>query len=143
MKSERYYLDSNILCFIAEDENMSKLTTEVKDIIDNHGVLKYVPSKCVEEVIYLQQSGKIKVKGWKSAEDIVGYIEDELSYDIVYVNKSHLRKLAELPLFHDHKDQTDRIIIAQSIVDRIPIISSDEKFLDYRRFKLNFVFNER
>jgi len=32
MKSERYYLDSNIICFIAEDENMSELTTEVKDI---------------------------------------------------------------------------------------------------------------
>jgi len=142
MRSERYYIDSNIVCFIA-DEKMSELTAEVRDIIDNLGILKFVPSKCVEELIYLQQAGKIKIKNWKSAEDIVGYIEEELSYDIVYVNKNHLRKLAELPLFPDHKDQTDRIIIAQSIVDRIPIISSDEKFHDYRRSRLEFVFNKR
>ena len=29
------------------------------------------------------------------------------------------------------------------IADRIPIISSDEKFHDYKRSKLNFIFNER
>jgi len=143
MRSERYYLDSNIVCFVAEDEKMPELTAEVRAIIRDHGALKFVPSKCVEELIYLFQAGKIKVKRWKSAEDIVGYIEDELSYGIVYVDRSHLRKLAELPLFPDHRDQTDRIIIAQSIVDRIPIISSDEKFHDYKRSKLNFIFNER
>jgi len=143
MRSERYYIDSNIVCFIAADDDMSELTSEVRAIITNLGILKYVPSKCVEELIYLQQAGKIKIKRWKSAEDIVGYIEDELSYDIVYVNRNHLRKLAELPLLPDHKDQTDRIIIAQAIADRIPIISSDEKFHDYRRSKLEFVFNKR
>jgi len=143
MKSERYYIDSNIICFIAADERMSELTSDVRDIIKNLGILKYVPSKCVEELIYLQQAGKIKIKRWKSAEDIVGYIEDELSYGIVYVNKNHLRKLAELPLFPDHKDKTDRIIIAQSIADRVPMISSDKMFHYYKRSKLEFVFNKR
>ncbi|MDR2591254.1 MAG: PIN domain-containing protein [Chitinispirillales bacterium] len=142
MRSERYYLDSNIVYFIAAEKKY-ELTAEVSDIIDEPGFFKYVPSKCVEELIYLQQSGKIKVKNWKSAEDIVGYIEDVLSYEIVYVNKSHLLKLAELPLFPDHKDQTDRIIIAQAIADKIPLISSDEKFNDYKRSKLGFIFNER
>jgi PIN domain nuclease of toxin-antitoxin system len=142
MRSERYYLDSNIVYFIAA-EKKHELTAEVKDIIKEPGFLKLVPSKCVEELIYLQQSGKIKVKEWKSAEDIVGHIEDVLSYEIVYVNRNHLRKLAELPLFPDHKDQTDRVIIAQAIADKIPIISSDEKFHDYKRSKLNFIFNER
>jgi PIN domain nuclease of toxin-antitoxin system len=140
MRSERYYIDSNIVYFRATDKK--QLTSEVKHIIDDPGILKYVPSKCVEELIYLSQSGKIRVKEWKSAEDIVEYIEEELS-GIVYVNRNHLRKLAELPLFPDHKDQTDRIIIAQAIVDKVPIISSDEKFHDYKRSKLNFVFNER
>ena len=140
MRSERYYIDSNIVYFRAADK--SQLTAKVRDIIEDLGALKYVPSKCVEELIYLTQSGKIRVKEWKSAEDIVEYIEKELS-GIVYVNRNHLRKLAELPLFPDHKDQTDRIIIAQAIADRIPIISSDEKFHDYKRSKLNFIFNER
>jgi PIN domain nuclease of toxin-antitoxin system len=141
MRSDRYYVDSNIVYFIAADEK--QLTAEVSDIVDDLGILKYVPSKCVEELIYLQQSGKIKVKIWKSAEDIIGYINDELSYKIVYVNEKHLRRLATLPLFPKHKDQTDRIAIAQAIDDKIPIISSDEKFHDYKRSGLKFVFNKR
>ncbi len=43
----------------------------------------------------------------------------------------------------DHKDPTDRIIIAQAIAEKIPIVSSDTKFHDYKRSGLKFVFNKR
>jgi len=140
MRSERYYIDSNIVCFYAANED--QLTAEVSDILDDHGILKYVPSKCVEELIYLQQAGKINIKQWKSAEDIVGYINDELS-GIVYVTEKHLRRLARLSLFKEHKDPTDRIVIAQAIDDKIPIISSDRQFPIYKRCGLEIVFNKR
>jgi len=48
-----------------------------------------------------------------------------------------------LPLLPDHKDPTDRIAIAQAITEKIPLISSDRKFHDYRRYGLDFVFNKR
>jgi PIN domain nuclease of toxin-antitoxin system len=141
MRSERYFVDSNIIYFVATDEK--QLSAKVSAIVEEPGILKYVPSKCVEELIYLQQASKIKVKQWKSAEDIVGYIENELSYTIECVTKKHLRRLARLPFFPDHKDPTDRIIIAQAIDMKIPLISSDRKFLDYISSGLNFTFNER
>jgi len=141
MKPERYLIDSNILYFRANAK--SELTAEVRDILEDTGNLIYVPSKCVEELIYLQRSGKINVKLWKSAEDIIGYIKDVLEFGIKYVDEGHLRKLAELPLFPEHKDQTDRIIVAQAIAERIPIISSDRKFHDYTRSGLKLVFNKR
>jgi len=59
------------------------------------------------------------------------------------VAEEHLRTLARLPLFPDHRDQTDRIAIAQAITEKIPIISSDRKFQDYRRSGLDLVFNKR
>jgi len=136
----RYLIDSNILILNIVDDD--QLTTEVKDIIDDYGNRIYVPSKCVEELIYLQQSRKISVKRWKTAKDILEHIE-ELGFGIKYVAAEHLRTLAELPLFPDHKDQTDRIAIAQAITEKIPIISSDRKFHDYRRYGLDFVFNKR
>jgi len=142
MRSERYYVDTHIVYFRAAGMD-EELTAEVYDILTDLGITKYVSSKCVEELIYLTQSGKITVKRWKSAEDIIGYIEDELDYRIVSVNKTHLRKLAELPLFPDHKDQSDRIIIAQAIADKIPLVSSDRKFHDYKRSKLEFIYNKR
>jgi len=136
----RYLIDSNILYFIVGHKN--DLTFEVKDILGDYGNRIYIPSKCVEELVYLQQSGKINIKQWKSAKDILNSI-DELGYGIKHTANEHLLTLVELPLFPDHKDPTDRIIIAQAITEKIPIISSDRKFHDYKRYGLNFVFNRR
>ncbi|MDR2591886.1 MAG: type II toxin-antitoxin system VapC family toxin [Chitinispirillales bacterium] len=141
MRSERYLIDSNILYFRATDKK--QLTAEVKYILEDTGNRIYVPSKCVEELVYLRQSGKLGVNVWKSAEDIVGYIKDEMSYGIKYVAEEHLLKLAQLPLFPEHKDPTDRIIIAQAITEKIPIISSDRQFLEYRKAGLELVYNKR
>jgi len=136
----RYFIDTNILIFIVMDPDL--LTKEVKDILDDSSNLIYVPSKCVEELIYLQQSKKIGIKRWKTADDVLDYIK-EFGFGIKYVAEEHLRTLARLPLFPDHKDQTDRVIIAQAITEKMPIISSDRKFQDYRRHGLNLVFNRR
>ena len=136
----RYLIDSHILFFsVSEPE---ELTTEVKDILDDSGNRIYVPSKCVEELIYLLQAKKIEARRWKHAGDIIDYIK-ELDFGIKYAAEEHLRTLARLPLFPDHKDPTDRVIIAQAITEKTPIISSDRKFQDYRRHGLNLVFNRR
>jgi len=136
----RYLIDSNILILFIVDTD--QLTPEVKDIIYDYGNRIYVPSKCVEELMYLQQAEKIRVKRWKNADDILDHIE-ELDFGIKYTAKEHLRTLAKLTLFPDHKDQTDRIAIAQAITEKIPLISSDRKFHNYIKHGLNFVFNKR
>jgi len=142
MRSDRYLVDSNIVIYRASDEEL--LTNEVRSILEDQGNLIYVPSKCVEELIYLQQSGKIEVKLWKSAKDIITYIIDGGLYSgIKCVDIGHLRQLAELPLVKDHKDPTDRIAIAQAIAERIPIISSDSEFPKYVTYGLKLVFNKR
>jgi len=141
MKPGRYYVDSNIVIYRASD--MGRLTAKVRDIVEDPVIHKYVPSKCVEELILLQHSGRIEVKIWKSAEDIIWYITKELSYKIEYVNENDLWKLAKLPFFPKHKDPTDRIIIAQAMNAKIPMISSDEKFPDYVPYGLELIFNKR
>jgi PIN domain nuclease of toxin-antitoxin system len=137
----RYFIDSNILVFYMADDD--QLTAEVRDILKDYGNRIYVPSKCVEELIYLQQAQKIKIEQCKSAKDLVGFILDDLNFGIKYVAEEHLRTLAELPLFPDHKDPTDRIIVAQAITEKTALISSDRKFPLYVPYGLNFVFNKR
>jgi PIN domain nuclease of toxin-antitoxin system len=136
----RYLIDTNVL--ILYILNTDELTTEVKDILYDYGNRIYIPSKCVEELIFLLQSGKIEINRWKSTENIIDNIM-ELDIGIKYTAEEHLRTLARLPLFPDHKDPTDRVIIAQAITEKTPIISSDRKFQDYRRHGLNLVFNRR
>jgi PIN domain nuclease of toxin-antitoxin system len=119
------------------------LTMEVKDIIDDCGNRIYVPSKCVEELIYLLQHEDIKLKQCKSAEDIINHIINVLDFGIKYIAEEHLRTLAKLPLFPDHKDPTDRVIVAQAITEKTALISSDRKFPLYVHYGLKFVFNKR
>jgi len=137
----RFLADSNIVRFCADDR-YDELCAEVLDILDDYGNRIYVPSKCVEELIYQQQSKKMPKYRWKNAERVIDFILDS-GFGIKYVAEEHLRTLSNLPLFNDHKDITDRIIIAQAITEGIPLISSDRKFQYYARYGLNFVFNER
>ena len=50
---------------------------------------------------------------------------------------------AGLETVTDHKDPNDHMIIAQSISDKIPVISSDKKFKLYENHGLQLVFNKR
>ena len=66
-----------------------------------------------------------------------GYFPDQIRLtDMNYLPMSdqHFAELSALP-FH-HKDPFDRLMIAQAIVERIPIVSIDTKFDAYpiRRF---------
>ncbi|HBK32640.1 MAG TPA: PIN domain nuclease, partial [Porphyromonadaceae bacterium] len=42
-----------------------------------------------------------------------------------------------------HNDPADRLIIAQAITEKMPLISSDHKFELYREYHLDFIYNKR
>ena len=113
----------------------------------DYGNTLLVSSVCVHELIHLVQIGKVqKVENGKrkviAPETIVAGIEDA-GMEMASVGKQHLSVLAALPLYDDHRDPNDRLIIAQAMADRIPLVSSDRKFARYVRHGLDFIFNER
>ena len=137
----RYLIDSNILIFCASDRD--QLSKKVRGIIYDYENRIYISSRCVEELIALQQSDKIEVKHWKSAQDIIAYITNELNFEIKYIAEEHLHTLANLPLLPGHKDPTDRMIIAQAITEKITMISSDTQFPKYVKHGLDLVYNPK
>ncbi len=68
---------------------------------------------------------------------------EELGVSMVPTTMEHIKTLMELPLYDDHRDPNDRLIIAQAMSDRVTLISSDRKFMRYGRYGLDFIFNER
>lgn len=54
---------------------------------------------------------------------------NKMQIDILDFSGAHAMTLGSLP-FH-HKDPFDRMIIAQAIVKKIPVMSDDSKFLKY------------
>jgi len=67
--------------------------------------------------------------------------QDILGFKVKYVSKEHLRTFTKLDLVEDHNDPSDRLIIAQAITEKIPLISSDKKFPKYRKQGLDLIFN--
>ena len=67
----------------------------------------------------------------------------ELGVCMVATSEAHIKTLIDLPFYEDHRDPNDRLIVAQAITDRLPLVSSDRKFSRYERYGLDFIFNER
>jgi PIN domain nuclease of toxin-antitoxin system len=137
----RYYLDTNILVFIFSS-NADDLSIEVESIVFDLSNIIYTSSIAVNELILLYKIGKIELVGCKSAQDILLKIE-ESDIKIVHYNQHHLLKYSGLELIARHKDMNDHAIIAQAISDKIPLISSDKCFENYRSQGLDFIYNKR
>jgi len=125
--------------------NSDELSKEVFEILTDYSNTYITSTVCVHELIHLFQIGKIPLK--RNGERVV--INDfskwlkEMGIGIVPVSVKHLEELAALPLMDDHRDSNDRLIIAQAISDRIPLVSSDHKFERYVKYGLDFIFNKR
>jgi PIN domain nuclease of toxin-antitoxin system len=136
----RYLIDTNI--FIYADIEPSLLSSDIKPILDDYSNLLYISSESVKELIHLFQTGKIKNRKWKTPNDIIDTIENEWNIIIKYIKKEHLLTLASLNRVNNHNDPNDRLIIAQAITEKLPLISSDRKFEHYRKQNLQFIYNK-
>ena len=60
-----------------------------------------------------------------------GFFEDlpELGYEILPMEDKHFAMYRELPLIH--RDPFDRILVAQAIVEEIPMLSCDAEIKKY------------
>lgn len=140
----KLYLDTNILAFLITGQK-DEICQNVSDELSDYSNVLFTSSICVQELIHLHQIGKLSFKKKKepvSQSAILAWL-DEMGIDVVLANRKHLQQYSELPLFADHRDPNDRLIIAQAISDHIPLISSDRKFVEYERYGLKFIFNER
>ena len=62
-------------------------------------------------------------------DDFVETTIHSYSLRLLNIQISHLRRVARMPLHH--RDPFDRLLIAQSLVENIPIITSDAAFDHY------------
>lgn len=132
----RLLLDTNVLVYFLYSDDYLSPSVKI-DLLDFSNVL-FTSTVCVQELIHLCQTGKIKQNAEKVISDL-----DNAGINIEQVTERRLKSFASLPLYDDHRDPNDRMIISQAISDRILLVSSDRKFLRYERHGLNFIYNER
>ena len=134
----RYLIDTNIFIRVIFDGDLFPV---VREIVDDRENIIYVSSESIKEFIHLVQNKKIVFKKDVHLLNLLDFTELSLGFNIKYVAKEHLKKLSQLDLVDGHNYPSDRLIIAQAITEKIPLISSDSKFPKYRKQGLDFIPN--
>jgi len=134
----RYIIDTNILVFAITNKQF--LNEFVSDILSDFENVIYVSSTSIFELIHLNQTGRIKIKQ-PNIKEFLKSIQQEFNFNILHSKTEHFDAYSKLPLINGHNDPIDRIIIAQSITEKIPLISSDTKFKYYS--DLDFIYNDK
>ena len=136
----RYIIDTNIFLFIMHERDLLD-STFVLPIIDNYENTLFISTISLQEAIHLHHIGKVK-GNWKKADDILCSIK-ELEIEILPVKLEHLLTFAKLTIGNNHNDPNDHLIISQAITEKIPVISSDRQFEQYKKQGLNFIYNKK
>ena len=121
-----YLLDtSSFLWFVHDDP---KLSDVCKSIISSSVTTNYLSLASIWELAIKANLGR----GLVLHEPFPKFIDEQLKtnrFQLLRINVSHLKRVHDLPLHH--RDPFDRLLIAQSQVENIPVISSDAAFDSY------------
>lgn len=120
----RILTDTHILIWHLEGD--SQLSPVRRELIATPSNEVLVSIASLWEIAIKLSRGKLAIS--KSINDVVSCIEQSTSL-LFPIEPKHLIYVASLP-FH-HKDPFDRLIIAQSLTEKIPILTSDPNFAEY------------
>lgn len=118
----RILLDT--VAFILAAQAPEQLGKRAASALEKGGTAAEISSISLSEIAIKQSRGKLKF----SPEDVRRAMDD-LELRVLPYSADHALQLFELPLYH--ADPFDRQIIAQATWERIPVMTSDEKFSLY------------
>lgn len=118
-------LDTHIFLWFVNDD--PRLSDHLKDLIENKNNCSYLSIASLWEMSIKYNLGKLTLS--PSYEEFIEREVSESSINLLNIELEHLKINSYLP-FH-HRDPFDRIIIAQSMAEKIPIITIDSVFNQY------------
>lgn len=121
----RLLLDTHaFLWFIDGSPNLSPLAREVIEDMDNERLLSVAS---LWEMSIKVSLGKLKLGS--SFPALVRQDVEGNAIRLLGIEPAHLEALSKLP-FH-HRDPFDRMIVAQSMTEGVPVVGRDEAFEKY------------
>ena len=121
----KYLLDTQVLLwFVNGDSKLPKKIIE-QNINTEHQII--VSHVSIWEIGIKHSIGKLTLR-----ENLDYFIYNEIAsynFSLLEIQLSHIIQTSFLP--HHHCDPFDRLLISQSIIENIPIISSDSTFDHY------------
>lgn len=113
-----------LLWFLLDDPRLSKKAQE--NIVGTNELIFVSPASLWEIAI------KISLGKYALPRPFAAFWDEQFltnDFSLLPISVAHTSRIAELPFYH--RDPFDRLIIAQSLVQGIPVVSSDDMFDRY------------
>ena len=121
----KYLLDTNALIVLGTDFGL--LSAAVQGILtDQRNAFVISPASLWEMAIKVRL-GKLDLNGL-SLETFATVIRRKFGIRLLPIKQSQLLYIATLPKVKDHGDPFDLLIIAQALIENLPVLTSDGKF---------------
>jgi PIN domain nuclease of toxin-antitoxin system len=118
-------LDTHVFLWWAEDS--PRLSARARAVLSDGSTRPYWSVASTWELSIKVGLGRLRLP-----EPVLDYVLTRTArhgIDSLAVEHSHAARVAELPQHHD--DPFDRLLIAQAIVEDVPVVTADPRFHDY------------
>lgn len=123
----RYLLDTAVFLFVLMDERQ-RVSPRAKRILKDGGNSFCLSVASVWEIAIKHSLQKITFKG--SLPDVLTDAIGKMQLEILPITMEPALRATDLPFYHP--DPFDRLLISQSQMESIPIITPDRNFKKYR-----------
>ena len=116
---------SSFLWFVHDDR---RLSASAADLIESSSNEIYLSLASIWEIaikVNLRRGLALR----RPFPEFIDYQLNSNRFELLEIKVAHLKRVSDLPLHH--RDPFDRLLIAQSQVENIPVITSDAAFESY------------
>ena len=134
----RYLIDTNIFIHMATDGDL--LSRNVSVILGDYENLIYISTESLRELVVHYNNKALLRKYWKTKYDMLRSITEEFGLQILPLTQDVMYTYAKMNIYHN--DPSDHVIISQAIAMKMPLISDDKRFPEYRNEGLELLENK-
>lgn len=121
--------------------DMDNLSKGAQALIEDPDNILFASAESMRELVVHFNNKRLLNRYFKTSTDVLKAVETELDIEFLPIRRdvgfaySRLR----LNFGQDHRDPSDHMIIAHAITERLPLLSSDDKFPFYREQGLDLI----
>ena len=135
----RLMLDTCVIIDLLTD--VDSISHYAIDLLGDYLNVLYASSESMRELIVLFNNKKLLNKYYKTSEDVLAAVENELRIEFLPIRPNVCYTYSRLRLNEamNHCDPSDHIIISHAITERMALMSSDRKFEFYQKQGLELI----
>ncbi len=130
-------LDTHVFLWWITDD--PRLSTRVRDVLQDSDNELYFSAASAWEIAIKAQLGRLQlIKESQPAQSLEQFMVEQLSLNALVILPIQLRHALHVyTLAQHHRDPFDRILVAQSQVEDMPILTADAQIV---RYKVNVIW---